>query len=187
MLPDMKVSKFIFVGFFLAILILVGYGFYSKIKEKKAIFSINYHEEKELFVINTPSFFKKTGISVSLLQLKNSDIHYFEKPSADFFDNYPQLPSSFHKNWNIIKWKSTPYNNVDNQYIKIALSDNEDDLFLDEDVVPNLIQTLHFVRSLLDEQGNYYAILYKLNHNNKYSVTLYLVSPKRNLLVEINR
>ena len=69
-------SKFIFVGFFLAILILVGYGFYSKIKEKKAIFSLNYHEEKELFVINAPSFFKKSGISVSLLQLKNSDIHY---------------------------------------------------------------------------------------------------------------
>jgi len=183
----MKVSKFIFFGFFLAVLILVGYGFYTKIKEKKAIFSLNYHEEKELFVINSPGFFNKSGISVSLLQLKNSDIHYFEKPPADFFDYYPKLPSPFYKNWNIIKWKNTPSKKVDNQYIKIALSDNEDDLFLDEDVVPNFIQTLHFVRSLLDEQGNYYAILYKLNDNNKYKVNLYVVSPKRNLLVEINR
>lgn len=187
MTARMNVSKLLFPSFFLAIIILVGYGFYDKIEEKKAIYNINYHTEKELYVINSPWFFKKPGISVLLLQLKDSDIQFFKSPPADFFSSYPQLPSSSYKKWKIIKWKNTPFYKADSQYVKFALADTEDDFFLEEDVLPDLIQTLHFVSSIISESGNYYAILYKIDSDRKYSVDLFLVSPKRKLLVEIKR
>ena len=182
----MKASKLLFSGFFIAIIVLVGYGFYNKKEEKKAIFSINYHVDKELYVLNSPWFFNKPRISVSLLQLKDGDIGFFQNPSADFFYNYPKLPSSY-KKWNIVKWKQTPYNKIDSQYVKIALDASGGAFFLEEDVVPDVIEALNFVSNVISEQGNYYAILYKLHAENKYSVDLFVVSPKRKLLVEINR
>ena len=183
----MKVPKLLFPGFFLAIIVLVGYGFYNKKEEKKAIFSVNYHVDKELYVLNSPWFFNKPRISVSLFQLKDKDIRFFQNPSADFFSNYPQLPSPSYKKWNIVKWKQTPYNKVDSEYVKIALDVSEGAFFLEEDVMPDVTEALNFVRNVIAEQGNYYAILYKLHADNKYSVDLFVVAPKRKLLVEINR
>ena len=182
----MKVPKLLFPGFFLAIVILVGYGFYNKKEEKKAIFSINYHVDKELYVLNSTWFFNKPRISVSLVQLEDEDIRFFKNPPTDFFYNYPQLPSLSYKKWNIVKWKQTPYIKIDSQYVKIALDINKNAFFLDNDALSDVMKALNFVNNIVSEKGNYYAILYKIRDNN-YSVDLFVVSPKRKLLVEINR
>lgn len=183
----MKYSGLVLVAFVIAVFLLIGLGYYSVSKEKKAIYGVDFKVKDEIFVHNAAWFFNKPKVSVTYVTLNEKDLSHFINPPQDFFSDYPHFPDSKYKDWKIMKWQKTDPALLENKYFKFLLNSDEDSFFVDEAVMPDILKVIKLTEKLLQGNDNYVSMLYHTDKKGKISANLYLISPGRNQLIEIKR
>jgi len=113
------------------------------------------------------------GYSIYAYKYGKEIAQYFLNPDKSFFNNYPVKPDH-RKNWESIKWKSTPVQMDEKNILKIATPSyagwNQSKL-----------DKMKFIENLANQTGNYYAY-----NSNGSDVDFYIINPENRLFVMIN-
>lgn len=108
------------------------------------------------------------GFTFEIYKLNDEIANYFAKPDKEFFEHFPS------KTFETTKWKETPI--VDTELINFVTP-----------VYGNWSQSLQkeiqekqsIVKQIANDEGSYYAV-------RRTGTDLYLISPKRKIIVYIN-
>ena len=109
------------------------------------------------------------GFTFDIYKLNDEMAEYFSNPDKDFFQSYPD------KKFETTKWRETPI--LDTEFVKYVTP-----------IYGNWSQSLQkeietkqtIVKQIASEKGSYFAI------RQTHGTDLYLISPKRKIIIYIN-
>lgn len=109
------------------------------------------------------------GFTFEIYKLNDDIAKYFSNPDKDFFDNFP------HEKFETTKWKETPI--VDTELVNFVTP-------LYGNWSPSLREKIgkkqKIVKEIALDAGSYYAV------RQSHGTDLYLISPKRKIIIYIN-
>jgi hypothetical protein len=112
---------------------------------------------------------RREGFTFEIYKLDDEVANYFAHPDKEFFEDFPS------KIFETRKWKETPF--VDTQLISFVtpIYGNRSQSLQKEILEKQLI-----VKQVAKDKGSYYAV------RQSHGTDLYLISPKRKILIYIN-
>jgi len=152
----------------------------------KDIYSKKYKVEKELFYFDSSRDFHGDGFSIKIDSLKAKDKDYFTQIGFNELSNYPKR--HYHiSDRKICKWKKTPIEICDSLQYSFALNPTSEWLHINSTDLDKIESYIGLTKKLLNESGNYYAYFFRDHPYGLYGIDLYLISPKKGLIIEINK
>jgi hypothetical protein len=152
----------------------------------KDIYSIKYKVEKKLFYFDSSRDFHGDGFSIKIDSLKIEDKNYFAQIDFNDLNKYPKR--HYHLgDRKISKWKKTPIEKCDSLQYNFAVNPSSEWIHLNSTDLDNISSNIDLTKKQLNETGNYYAYFFKDHPYGLYGIDLYLICPKKGLIIEINK
>jgi hypothetical protein len=152
----------------------------------KDIYTKKYKAEKELFYFDSSRDFHGDGFSIKVDSLKTEDKDYFAHIEYNRLKIFPKR--HYHlSDRRISNWKKTPIDLNDSLQYNFALNPTSDWIHINSIELDEIKSKIILTKKLLNESGNYYAYFFRDHPHGLYGIDLYLISPKRGLIIEINK
>lgn len=109
------------------------------------------------------------GFTFEIYKLNDEMVEYFAKPDKDFFERFPV------DNFETSKWRETPI--LDTELINFVTPTYGN---WSKSLQKEIEEKQIIVRQVANENGSYYAV------RKSHGTDLYLISPKRKIIIYIN-
>lgn len=174
------------VFFVIALIALIFSGFKSKNDENRKTFGRKIDGDLYIFTHEPLLNIGNKSLDLEVLGISQSDFTYFKSPPDYFFTDYPQNPPFDRSDWNIIHWNITPVDTRYDELISFALDTSFSPL-LSENSAYSISRYFSLMNGYLQEEGNYYAIRYKINDDNLKAAHLFIVAPEHKNIFRLKR
>lgn len=155
----------------------------------KNYFGIKYEVEQVILSFNTKRDIFNDGFAIELVKIDQESMDYFQNLPIEFFDEFPKR-HYYLRDYDIYNWRQTPIDVSLSLQTQVATWQDEEykSSWKTRKVDQSLINKyLSYTDSLLQTEGNYYALLFRGDESRVFGIDLLLVTPKDGVVVKINR
>lgn len=158
--------------------ILPGSSIYWDLRQTQELTGRSFLLGKPKLSYNGERAFNGDGYSIEVYEISQSVAVALEHPKSDFFQLFPSQVS-IRGHWQRVTWQKTPTHPNEALYFEFMSIDLGK-------VGRNPNDPEDLAAELLSEEGNYYAYNYFMHAEYPGNVDLFILSPKRRLLVIAN-